>query len=403
MRQFRADHRNRCRATFVLAMAVTLLPAGAKLAVAAERDGKPDSDWASFRNGNEQQGVAGSPLPEKLEILWKKSSPDGFVATAAIVGDRVYAGALSGDFYCLDLATGREIWAYRSIDSQDPDEFAPGFKAAPRITDDSVFVGDEDGVIHALDRVSGKRRWQFRTDAEVAGCPAVVGDRLIIGSHDSFLYCLNRKDGKVIWRFQTDDRVNCSPAIAGNFTFVAGCDEHLRVINIESGEQEADIPLGSYLIASPAIRGDFLYVGTYAAEVVAVNWKTREFAWRFKDEKLEFPYHASAAVTEDRVVVGGQDKRVHCIDRESGRGVWDFVTRAQVNSSPVVVGDRVFVGSNDGNLYELRLQDGEQLARFNLGKDISASPAVGQQCLVIGAEGRNGSLYCLGASRQSGR
>lgn len=356
-------------------------------------------DWPSFRNGNAQRGLAGSDLPEALELKWQVESPDGFVATAAIVGDRVYAGTLSGDFLCLDLETGKEIWKTRSIDNPNPNKFAPGFKAAPRVTADSVYVGDEDGVLHAFERATGALRWRLQTDAEIAGCPAVVDDRLIIGSHDSFLYCLKQADGTLVWKFQTNDRINCSPAISGSSTFVTGCDEHLRVINIETGEQTADIPLGSYLIASPALVGEMLYVGTYASEVLAVNWKEEKFVWRYRDPRREFPYHASAAVTEELVIVGGQDKQLHCINRQSGEKVWVFPTRAQVNSSPVVVGDRVVFGSNDGNIYIVSLKDGAERWRFRAGSDVTASPAVGVGRLVIGAEGRNGALYCFGAAQ----
>ena len=354
-------------------------------------------NWVSFRNGNSQQGVATSSLPDKLEVLWKVSAADGWVASPTIVDGKVYVGSLSGDFYRFDLKTGEEEWKYRSIDSDDPDEFAPGFKAAARVTKSGVYVGDEDGVLHALDRATGKRLWKFTTDAEIAGCPAVVGDRIVFGSHDSFLYCLNEKDGSVAWSFQTDDRVNCSPAIAGDYTFVAGCDEHLRVINIKTGKQERDIPLQSYLIASPAIWDNMLYVGTYASEVVAVDWTKGTFAWRFRDGNREFPYHASAAVTNDYVVVGGQDKTLHCIQRKDGQEKWNFKTRAQINSSAVIVGDRVFFGSNDGNLYGVGMGDGKEVYRLNMGGDISASPAVGGNCLVLGAEGADGVLYCLGA------
>lgn len=365
-------------------------------AAATEGGVELKDNWVSFRNGNAQQGVAHSSLPDELEVLWKVTAVDGFPATATIVDDCVYVGSLSGDFLCLDLETGDQKWARRSIESEDPKDFAPGFKAAARVTADSVYVGDEDGVLHALDRATGELRWQLQTDAEIAGTPAVVGDRLIIGSYDSFLYCVQQVDGEVVWKFQTDDRINCSPAIAGDYTFVAGCDEHLRVINIKTGKQERDIPMNSYLIASPAIWQDKLYVGTYASEVVAVNWQAGEIEWRFRDERREFPYHASAVVTKDRVFVGGQDKLMHCLDRSNGEQLWSFPTRSQINSSAVLVGDRLFFGSNDGNLYGLNAKNGKQVFKLNLGRDVTASPAVGQGKLVIGAEGNNGALYCLG-------
>ena len=355
------------------------------------------TSWASFRNGNQQLGVATTTLPQQLELLWKVPSQDGFVAAVAIVGNHVYAPTLSGDLLCLERKTGQKVWSYRSIDDPDPKEFAPGFKAAPRVTNDLVILGDEDGVIHAVNRITGKRAWKFTTGAEIAGCPAIVGDRLVVGSHDAFLYCINVETGKLAWKYETLDRVNCAPAISGKHTFVAGCDSHLRVINIETGKQESEINLNSFLIASPAVIDNLLYVGTHDGEVVALNWKAKEVVWKYKDPNREQPYHASAAVTSKYVVVGGHDKQMHCIDRATGKRAWTFSTKAQINSSAAVVQNRVFFGSNDGNIYGLNLTTGSEVWKFNAGKDVTAGVAIGEACMVIGAEGRNGNLYCFGA------
>lgn len=408
--QGRRYHRRLCSELALIAILLVIgMPQGSG-AVADEGDATKTvefappgpKDWPSFRNGNAQRGIAGSELPENLELLWKREVPYGCTASssAAIVGGRVYVGTLNGNLHCLDRRTGKTVWTYRSIDDPDPETFAPGFKAGPLVTAESIYIGDEDGIFHAVDRATGDKQWRFETGALIAGCASMLGDRLFVGSHDSFLYCLNKNDGSLVWKFQTDDRVNCSPAISGNYTFVAGCDHHLRVIDIETGEQRSDIPLGAYLIASPALVDEMLYVGNANSEVVALDWKQEEFVWRYKDRTRQFRYHASAAVTDKFVVVGGHDKRIHCIDRQTGDRVWTLTTQAQVNSSPVVVGDRVFCGSDDGNIYGLRLKDGQQTWKYNTLQDVTASPAVGQGCLVIGTEAREAAIYCFGAKGQ---
>ncbi|QDT44328.1 Serine/threonine-protein kinase AfsK [Gimesia alba] len=353
-------------------------------------------NWPSFRNGNLQQGVAKSTLPDELELLWEYPSSDGIASTAAIVGDRVYMAGLNGYVECLDLKTGRSVWKYRSIENPDPKEFAPGFKSSPLVTEKGVYLGDEDGIFHAIDRKTGKKLWTFQTDAEIISSANVVNGKLLFGGYDNNLYCLNEADGALVWKFMTDGYVNCSPAIVDNFTFVTGCDEQLRVIDINTGKQHSQMPLETYLIASPAVMGDNLYVGTYASEIISVNWKKQKVEWRYKDPKKEFPYHSSAAVTDEYVVAGGRDKQIHCVERKSGKGVWKFGTRGRVDSSPVIIGNRVFVGSSDGNLYEFDLKTGKTLWKKNLGKDITASPAIGSGHLIIGTESRNGALYCFG-------
>jgi outer membrane protein assembly factor BamB len=403
-----------CRTAFAAIAGVILFSLSAPADDAPSAKSKPTADskslnsqlstldsWPSFRNGNEQRGIAHTKLPEKLELLWKHQAGEMVASTAAIVDGRVYAASLKGEVFCLDLKTGKRLWTYQSKENAKPNEFQPGFKSSPTVTADGVYLGDEEGVFHAIDRATGKKKWTIETGGEIVSSASVLPDqdKIIFGSYDNSLYCLKLSDGSKVWQFQTEGMVNCSPAIAGDFTFVTGCDEHLRVIDIRTGKQEKDMPLGTYLIASPAVANNMLYVGTYASEVVAVDWKTEKTIWSYKDEAREFPYHSSAAVGDDVVVVGGRDKRLHCIDRKTGNKIWTFNTKAKVDSSPVIVGDRVFVGSDDKTIYGLRLSDGNEVWRFAADGPVSASPAVAEGCLVIGTESKQGTIYCFGAKK----
>jgi outer membrane protein assembly factor BamB len=85
---------------------------------------------------------------------------------------------------------------------------------------------------------------------------------------------------------------------------------------------------------------------------------------------------------------------VHALDPKSGKELWNFTTRGNVDSSPVIVGERVFVGSNDGRLYGLDLKTGNEVWRYEAGGSIIAAPAVSQGRLVIGTS--DGELFCFG-------
>lgn len=354
------------------------------------------NSWSSFRHDLGQTGVATSSLPAQLDLLWEVTLGDQILATSAIVGDFVYVPCLSGELFCLDRKTGKKVWTYKTVEVVEKNSFAPGFKSSPTVAGDSIYLGDEEGVFHAVDRKTGKGRWKFTTGGEIYSSAAVVDGRVIFGSYDNRLHCLNEKDGSIAWQYETQGYVHCAPAIVDGVTFIAGCDEHLRGIDIKTGQQVVEIPLQTYLIASPAIVGEMLYVGTYASEVVAVDWKKKEIVWRYTDGESEQPFHSSASVTAQFVVLGGRDRMVHAINRSTGRKEWTFQTRAKVDSSPAIVGDRVFIGSGDGNLYALSLKDGKELWKFNAGKPISAGPAVGEGVLVIGSESRDGKVYCFG-------
>ncbi|MCG6155335.1 outer membrane protein assembly factor BamB family protein [Rubinisphaera margarita] len=365
-------------------------------AVVRAEEPATDDNWPSFRNGNMLHGVADSTLPAELKLLWSYETNDGIPGTPAIYDGHVYCGILDGYVVCLEAKTGKEVWKYRSITDPDPKTFAPGFKAAPLVTDAAVFIGDEEGIFHCIDRKTGQQKWTFETFGEIVSSASLIDDRVIFGSYDNSLYCLKAENGEQLWKFETEGYVNCTPAIVNGFTFVTGCDEQLRVIDVQTGEQIKHMPLNTYLIASPAIMGDELYVGTYASEVIAVNWKQLTTQWAFRGSVGDFPYHSSAALTGELVVVGGRDKMVHAINRRNGEEVWSFPTRGKVDSSPVIVGERVFVGSDDGQLYELDLKSGKERWKYRLGRKVPGSPAVGSQILVIGSAETNGKLFAFG-------
>ena len=99
-------------------------------------------------------------------------------------------------------------------------------------------------------------------------------------------------------------------------------------------------------------------------------------------------------VPEDRVLFGGRDKKLHCVNRADGKPIWSFATRGKVDSSPVVCGDKVVFGSDDGRLYLVSLADGKELWSHEIGQAIESSPAVADGKIVIGCD--DGTVYCFG-------
>jgi outer membrane protein assembly factor BamB len=71
-----------------------------------------------------------------------------------IANGRVYFGSSADDhLYCLNSATGQELWSFCS---DGPIRFAPF------VTDDGVYVGSDDGKLYCLNPRNGKVRWSRR-------------------------------------------------------------------------------------------------------------------------------------------------------------------------------------------------------------------------------------------------
>lgn len=342
--------------------------------------------WPMFRGSPTLTGISSADLPKPLKLLWSFQAEDSIESSAAISDGTIYVASMDSSLYAIELSTGKLRWRYATS--------GPVQESSPSIQDGVVYVGDLNGVLHAVNANTGKGLWTFEAEAEIRSSPNYKSGRIFLGSYDQYLYCLSADTGALIWKYMTDGPVHATPAIDDEHVYVSGCDGAFRAINTKTGKQAYAISLGDYAGASAAIQDGFAFVGTFGNEVVGLNLQRRLPEWSYIHPTRNFPFYSSAAVAADRIVLGGRDKIVHCLDKSTGKEIWSFLTKARVESSPLVTGNRVFVGSNDGRLYELDLISGKKIWEFTSGAPFSASPAAIDGFLVIGDQ--DGVLYCFG-------
>jgi eukaryotic-like serine/threonine-protein kinase len=345
----------------------------------------PADNWSQFRGNQQLTGVSQSNVPSSLKPLWTYEAGDSIESSAAIVGGTVFVGSQKGELVALSLDNGSVYWKFSTGSAIG--------ESSPAYANGVVYIGDLGGWINALNASDGRKLWAFKTNNEIKSSPVVVGDRVLIGSYDENLYCLSARNGSLLWKFKTNGPVHSTPGITDGMAFIAGCDAIFRGIRISDGKEVFSVSSGAYTGASPALRSGSAFYGTFDSEVLGVNLAQQKIAWHYQHPQRQFPFYSSAAVTTDRVVIGGRDKLVHGLTL-SGKAVWAFATRARVESSPAIAGNRVFVGSNDGRFYVLNLASGAKLWEFDAGAPLSASPAIANGRIVIGSQ--DGRLYCFG-------
>ena len=355
------------------------------LAVSALAQEASADNWPQFRGNPSLTGVSQSNVPNTLKQLWTYEAGDSIESSAAIVGGTVFIGSQKGDLVALSLDNGKVYWKFSTG--------AAIGESSPAYSNGVVYIGDLNGWLNALNATDGQKLWAFKTNGEIKSSPVVIGHQVLIGSYDENLYSLSARTGKLLWKFKTNGPVHSTPSIANGMAFIAGCDELFRAIRIDDGKEVFNVSSGAYTGASPALRAGSAFYGTFDNEVLGVNLAQKQIVWRYEHPQRKFPFYSSAAVTNDRVVIGGRDKMVHGLTLQ-GKAVWTFATRARVESSPAIAGGRVYVGSNDGRFYVLGLSDGAKLWEFDAGAPLSASPAIANGRIVIGSQ--DGRLYCFG-------
>ncbi|MHC4741705.1 MAG: PQQ-binding-like beta-propeller repeat protein [Planctomycetota bacterium] len=164
----------------------------------------------------------------------------------------------------------------------------------------------------------------------------------------------------------------------------------------------------------PTYRHDITRSGC-ASTKVAVDLKKK---WRAKiGGRL-----SSIVVARSKLLVASIDRqRLHCLDAENGKKLWDFTATGRIDSPPTICGNIAIFGSLSGHVYALRLADGGLIWRFQASPDTrrtvvrdrleSLWPVHGSVLVVNGtayfAAGRtsyiDGGIHLFALDAESGR
>ena len=349
------------------------------------------SAWPIYRGDVGLSGLAAGELEAELQLLWTYDTGKGVVSSPVIANGVVYIGSDDQNLHAIDFATGELNWKFETGDM---------IEAPPLVWDGRVYIGSSDAQLYALDAATGERLWSFEGDDQFLGganwlaATDELPARVVAGCYDNNLYCLDAATGERLWTYATDNYVNGTPAVVGQRVVFGGCDAVLHVVDGTTGEAARKVPLGDecHVAGSAAVVDGRAYLGHYGNAFVCVDLESGATVWSLADP--QYAFFSSPAIGPERVVFGGRNKKVHCVDRRTGELQWTFATRRKVDSSPVIVGDKVVVGSGDGRLYLLALEDGAELWSYEVGRSIFSSPAVLDGRIVVGSE--DGQIYCFG-------
>jgi len=352
-----------------------------------QRAANPGGYWPQFHGDQAQSGFVSGHLPEQLSLAWRFKAGDEVKSSPAIVDGRVYIGSSDKHVYALDVQTGRQVWSAVLDDMVE---------ASPTLVDNVVYIGTLAGTFYALDAGSGSSRWIFSAGDKLAGGANWFRDSenrlcILVGSYDASIYCIDARTGKSVWTYKTGSFINGSPAVGEGYCVFGGCDAVIHVLSTADGARAGEINTGAYIAGSAAIRGNHVYVGNYEGELLKASLTEGQVVWRYSIDYN--PFISSPAVTDEVVVIGGGDMRVHCVDNRTGKARWTYTSLGPVDSSPVIAGDKVIAGSDDGRLYLLSLADGRLLWSYEIGQSITSSPAVADGMVVVGCD--DGMVYCF--------
>lgn len=135
--------------------------------------------------------------------------------TPGQVGDNLYFGDLSGNFYSYNLETGKynwnpitlkpDNWAPNSSDAPDESKLT-AITASPIAVNDMILVATESGAIYQVDMDGNQELWggqQQQPGGKIYTTPVLAGDLVLVSpmTSDAFLYAYDL-NGDQKWAFK---------------------------------------------------------------------------------------------------------------------------------------------------------------------------------------------------------
>jgi glucose dehydrogenase len=291
----------------------------------------------------------------------------------------------------------------------------PGSACDPVFDRDTLFVGDDQGGVSAIDAGSGKLRWRNGENrGQVFRAVAVAGERVFVTSSERGLEALNRADGSVLWHYPITGGANgSSPLPAGPAVLVGGGDGFAHAVDAATGREgwRHDIVTGKPADppgfdgkkgrgndhparpSSPAGDGRTLFLPVFdQSRVIALDLKTGAERWSYQTKGWIF---GVPAVHRGRVLIGSQDRGLHCLDAATGKPHWVCPGRARIECGVAVAGDAVYVASCDGRLRRVEFATGKEVWANETPSQspLYSAPLLTPDGLVFGSF--DGHLYAL--------
>ncbi len=309
------------------------------------------------RSGGEVGGPSAAEVRPRLVWTFTAPGKGDIASTPVVVGERIYLGIAHpfvynpyGALYCLDRATGKEVWHF------DNKKKMRQVYSTPCLVDGKLYIGegfheDKDCKFYCLNADTGELIWEFETTSHTESSPCVVNGKVYCGAGDDGLYCLDAATGNKLWNFP-GYHIDASPAVSGKFVYAGAgvgdlyTEPAILCLNAETGAQEWLIKTKLPVWGSPTVVDDLVYFGVGngrlnesaeknpAGELLCVRAKDGSPAWRFEaqDSVLCRP-----TVDAYQVYFGSRDQKVYCTNRKTGKPCWHYDLGSPVVTSPALV------------------------------------------------------------------
>lgn len=352
------------------------------------RAGETPADWNQWRGPSRDGHVHGPAWPDNLSTetlrqVWRVELAPGY-GGPLVADDRVFVVATEEErdevVQALDRETGESLWTTRWPGAIVVPMIGRGqgnwIKSTPAWDGEKLYVLGMEDVMVALNGKSGAIEWRidfkehFETEQPEYGAPSsplVYKDWVFIQAAGRLIR-MNKTTGEVDWHgFFTGHAGELAPfsspviaTIAGRRQLVAFFPKELGVIDPDTGEILWRIPVETAIGAAyptPVIHNDHIFLSLYGRKTHMFRVSkdedggfTCEPVWENKAKG----YLSTPVVVDGHAYLQLTNRRVICIDLETGEETWGARERFGLYWGMHANGDRILALDGEGTLRLLR-------------------------------------------------
>jgi outer membrane protein assembly factor BamB len=357
-------------------------------------------DWPQWR-GPERSGHAlnEAPLPASLpptpKLDWRIEIGGGFSSPVVAAGKVAFLDGQAGKevVHLLNASTGKELWHVPFADLYQ-DEWGPGPRSTPIIDGDRLYVQSCKGEFRCLALADGKELWRtsFEKDFGVTffgskgeegtasrrgnnGCGVIDGTRIYLqvgSAKDASLVAFDKQTGKLLWKSEKDEAAYSSLMMAnvcGARQVIYFSADALMGLEAAGGKLLWRVPLKTFAkrhASTPIIYGDSVIVNshTFGLMRLKITKSDDKFqaaqVWVNRDMKINI---ATPVMVDHYLFSQGPGQDLVCVDAEDGKLKWSHGGFGEKYGTVIAVDKRLLVLSDRGQLVMLAA-DGEKYSEL---------------------------------------
>lgn len=264
------------------------------------------------------------------EQLWIFEKAGPILHSVAVADGMVFFGSMDGKVYAINAEDGTEVWHF-FVDIR-------GFCVAPCLAQGKVFMGARSGMFCCLDQKTGRVLWTTDTGGFVFHTAAYAQNKLYVGNEEMKLLCLDGETGDIIWK--TDRLYGVS--FTDSFAFVDHGKVVVRTWNtaVNTGlklnwnQMEASVNTGTYMPIPDAAQDELLALmkkeEPFRRELYVFDAET--------GKQLYIPVHSKMSTVDGPAFSVCSDGRGHwCLAiAPAGLRTWQAFARMDPNTGRLV-------------------------------------------------------------------